>query len=192
MKRQHPEDALQAQVTGRIYALGVDPGATSGWALVSLGTSGRPRLDLHGAARHLPYRDVITDLIIRVGILEPVTCQIESQFVPGDAAHRAQAVDSLATAASRGAWEEACSAAGWRVLQPVSPNVWRKAVLGGWEQKWTRAACKAAAIRQVALLDRVKVADHVAEAILMAGYAAELVRYQERCGVTVSETRRTR
>lgn len=163
-----------------LYALGIDPGVTSGWALVSLADSGRPKLELHGAAKHLPYRDVITDITIRAGVLEQVVCQVEGQFVPGDAAHRAQAVDSLSTAASRGAWEEACTAAGWIVLPAVQPNAWRKAVLGSWSPKWTRAKCKACAISQVALMDKVKVADHVAEAILMAGYAAELTRHLGR------------
>lgn len=167
-----------------IYALGIDPGSVSGYALVSLPTpTGKPQLVAHGEARRVPYSATLDDLQARVGVMEQVHACVEHQFLPSDAgkgaAHRAHAVDALACAASRGSWVEACSRRGWPV-STVLPQVWRSDMLSPYWRPTSRSEeCKDLAVRAFTGLFGIRLAKshhHVAEAALIACWVGEVAR----------------
>jgi len=172
-----------------LYALGVDPGTPSAYALVELEQRGRPRIVRHGEVRHLPYRAVLEELSALLPVLEPVHCAVEDQWLPSDAgrgeAHRAHACATIPLSQSAGGWREACLSLGWP-CQLVKPDAWRAGVYGN-GVRWRGQKSddlKRLAVATCAGLYGVRVIPshhHVAEAVLIAGWMAIEARHAASC-----------
>ena len=170
-----------------IYVLGIDPGRVSGYALVELPDAGRARVIRLGSAKHLPYRDVCAELAVLVDPGARRHMAIEGQFVASRAeqskAQTAKDQDALLTASAAGSWREAGTAQGWEVLPPIMPSTWRsKALSPWWKPTMTGDECKALALRAALGIYGVDIRPqdhHIAEALLIAGYAAEVLRHDK-------------
>ncbi len=161
---------------GAALALGIDPGASSGWALVTVAarpaliSSGRVRLD-RGETPTFALQAVLASAPSAVAHVA-----IESQFVAKNIR------TSLRLAQSAGRWEEAAAA-----LLPgvaiawVSPAGWQAAVLrgimGGQARRDERKASSAAACRMRWGKD---LEGDVADAACIAAWAAEAAAFAQR------------
>jgi len=169
--------------------LGIDPGATSGWALVTvapnpvLATFGKTRLD----KGEVPTRamTVMSEMgPEHIGLPRSsyvAAMVIESQFV----ALNIKTAIRLAQYAGR--WEEACLATFPDIpVQWVKPNEWQTAMLagamGGGRAK--RAQRKAAAISVCLARWKVKLETDVADAALIAAFVAERMAFEKRIDKT--------
>ena len=157
--------------------LGIDPGAVSGFAVVTMEAA--PRLVKHDFIRldagEIP--SLVTNGIEYLIQRRIAAMVIESQFV----AKNIKTAIRLAQFAGR--WEEACIATFPDIpVQWVKPNEWQTAMLagamGGGRAK--REQRKAAAISICLARWKVKLETDVADAALIAAFVAERMAFEKR------------
>lgn len=168
-----------------IAVLGVDPGATTGWALVTCKERGGPvsletwgkRVAINGVWIHRIVRDAVEQATWQFDGAE-LWLAIEEQFVAAHETSRkvqtAKSISALKVAVHRGRWLGAAEAQGLSI-QEIQPSTWRAAELGTARLKKDRI--KALALKTVGhiwpeLAVLKKSEDHVAEAALIARYWA--------------------
>lgn len=146
------------------YVIGIDPGATSGLALVECG---RKPVLITAKAIRAPRPSV--DLGAVLSVCGTVRAVIEDQYI--DVSKRGgSSVISLARWAGR--WLEALDVHG---IAPefVRPSVWQAAMLRGMRAGRDRAAGKRAAVEVCNLRWGVVLSQDAADAALIAAWGAE-------------------
>lgn len=169
-----------------IAVLGVDPGATTGWALVTCSEEGGPvslerwgkRVNGQGGWIYQIVTDAV-DLSTWAFDGAELWLAVETQYIPGYERDKivqvSKSISALKVAAHRGRWLGAAEARGLSV-EEIHPSTWRAAELGAVKIK--RAQIKALSL-QVAgaawpeLASLKKSEDHIAEAALIARYWAK-------------------
>jgi Holliday junction resolvasome RuvABC endonuclease subunit len=169
-----------------IAVLGVDPGATTGWALVTCEEAGGAvSLERWGKGINRDgdwvYQLVkgTVDRSIWVHDGADLWLAVEKQYIPGYERDKkvqiAKSISALKVAVHRGRWLGAAEAHGLSV-QEVHPKSWQAAELGAVKTK--RAQIKALALQKASALwpelqGLKKSEDHIAEAALIARYWAK-------------------
>ncbi len=146
------------------HVIGIDPGAKSGWGVVTVGLS--PRLLSYGGAE-IDYDTRPTDLMQNImgSGFGPCVVAIEEQYVGVNAR------SALVTAHNAGRWIEAAAMCGCTPTL-VNPQTWHSRELG---MTRPRDLVKRAAIDKVKGLYKIKVSSDVADAILIARYCSVAV-----------------
>ena len=144
------------------HLVGIDPGKTSGWAIVTVALS--PRLKAYG--QEVIDFDSTCTAVLR-GALEAArvgrcVVAIEEQFIGVNKR------SGIVLSQNAGRWIEAAAELGCTPTM-VNPTTWHAAELGFTSPS---AALKKAAIGKVKGLYRVVVPDHTADAILIARWCA--------------------
>ena len=149
------------------FVIGVDPGATTGLAIVTAPGLHRGEVRLYG---HLVGKDIrpsqwMAQILHDLGASE-VRVAIEEQYV-GVNAHTA-----VILAQRAGRWQEAADAAGvpWEM---VLASKWQPAMLAGMLGSRTRAELKRASVTVARMRWGVELKPDAADAALIAAWAAE-------------------
>lgn len=145
--------------------LAVDPGSISGWAVVSITLN--PMLLVYGNAnmsKGSPTTIIIERILSNAAVPPPERCVIEDQYLDKN-------VDSLKKLArSAGRWEEACISSGMTV-DYVPAASWQRSELSAVRQI-ARKERKRMSIAKVHGIWGVRASEHIADAALLARYAA--------------------
>lgn len=157
--------------------LGIDPGTVSGWARIRLLPTGPIEIVSHGQI------EGATGMCEILAAAPGHLLMVEGQWLPSDAgkgqAHRAHAADTIGLAVRAGMWLGAGAALGWETCSQVQPQIWRRDILGRRPAPANRAGWKVWALAEVKLrygIELPKSRDHQAEAILIATWAAGMMR----------------
>jgi Holliday junction resolvasome RuvABC endonuclease subunit len=141
--------------------LGIDPGATSGWAIVSI--SANPKLLRHGIFKFKDDASTVRELTLALDGLEDTVIKtfIENQFV----SKNIQSTMKICKKAGR--WEEASIYHGIDV-EYIYPATWQSKELNGHK----RATLKKASIAKCKGIWNVNLKEDTADASLIGRYAA--------------------
>lgn len=147
MARRRPKMRLPAALSPhRAVILGIDPGATSGWALLYVDAHGRERLEAgtcRGASRDVVDRALA--LAAETGL--PLVVVAERWSAGGWASH----TTLLGLGAAWGAWLAALDGrVPKRRIVRVYSQTWRAAIIGGRQRSteaWKESACRVAFVR---------------------------------------------
>lgn len=169
-----------------IFALGIDPGVTTGVGLVLLqGDEIKLIQYAHFGETNRPSNgQTAFDVLVGVRKMVKNACIIglEGQFIPSKAGkgqlRRSHAVSALTTARHAGGWLYLSQLLEWALWRGdvIAPNTWRQVIYGPHRVR-KAAEYETLCRKEVANRFRRPVEnEHSCEAILIATYVAEMIR----------------